>query len=159
MKKENMLTRLERAVEKKLPEDADFAIDWDRKNHTVELIVVLYAANPESQQIEDADGVLSEETVIEFEDSILLYHPEKSVFDAEDYLAVFPYQGKKGLPTAFIDQLAGYLADVVTDGLSDLLDFLADETAEVFELNWQDEEFERRLASADLTDFAAYPNY
>lgn len=159
MKKENMLTYLEQQLEKKLG-NYDFAIDWHTKSHTVEVIVVLYAQNQAEQAIEDTVGTQTEEEVIEFEDSLLLFDPSKSTPPTDDYLAILPFEGKKGLPKQTITAIATYLNDVLTEGESDLMDFLADDEAEIFELNWQAEAFEKILATTkESTDYVAYPKY
>ena len=44
MKKATMLTYLEEQLEKHLG-DYEVGLDWDRKNHTIEVIVRLYAEN------------------------------------------------------------------------------------------------------------------
>lgn len=160
MKKEHMLTFLEKQLEKNLG-DYDFAIDWDAKSHTVEVIAVLYAQNQGSEAIADLDGIETEEEVIEFEDSVLLYDPAKGdVVDEEDYLAVIPYEGKKGIQKKVLITLAKYLGQVLTEGESDLMDFLANEDAEVFELQWNQVEFEKQLADATgPTEYVPYPKY
>ena len=86
MKKENLLDYLDQAIEKTIT-DYDVALDWDTKNHTIEIIVRLFAENKAHFEIDDAEGVVSEEDVIEFEDGILLFNPQKSNFDEADYLA------------------------------------------------------------------------
>ena len=58
-------------------------LDWDRKNHSVEIIFRLFAENPAKLQLDDAEGVTSEEEVIEFEDGILLVDPKKSKYDTK----------------------------------------------------------------------------
>ncbi len=160
MKKEHMLTFLEKQLEKNLG-DYDFAIDWDTKGHTVEVMVVLYAQNQGKGAIADLEGVESEEEVIEFEDSVLLYDPAKgAVADTEDYLALIPYEGKKGIQKKVLMVLAKYLSQILTEGESDLMDFLANEDAEVFELQWDQAEFDKQLAEATgPTEYVPYPKY
>ena len=154
-----MLTYLEAQLEKQLG-DYDFAIDWDTKKHTVEVIVVLYAQNKGEQAFEDTEGVQSEEEIIEFEDSLLLYNPARGSVAADGYLTTIPYEGKKGLKKATIIALASYLKDILTEGESDLLDFLNDEAAEVFELKWADDKFAEKLTEIkEPADFAVYPKY
>ena len=133
--KTNILTYLDEALTKKIP-DYDVALDWDKKNHTIEIVLRLFAENKAKLTIDDAAGVESEEEIIEFEDGILLFNPQKSKFEETDYLAVLPYEGKKGMPKAMLDGLVDYLQLVLDEGQSDLLDFLADETAEVFALTF-----------------------
>lgn len=162
MKKKNMLEFLDKQLEKELG-DYDFAIDWDTKNHTVEIIVVLYAHNNQSVTLADLDGIQSEEEVIEFEDAILLAPEGKYSGEADDYLAVLPYAGKKGLKQGTIEAIASYLSQVVAQGEGNLMDFLQDETQEVFELYWDQEAFAKieaeRLAKSQGQTEWPYPRY
>lgn len=140
--------------------DYDIALDWDTKNHTVEILFHLYAENSQGQAIDDAEGVTSEEEIIEFEDGILLYHPQKSQFNREDYLQAFPYEGKKGLSMAFLNALVDYLQIVLDEGQAELLDFLSDE-AEIFELKWDESRFEQEVEkhAAESATYLPYPSY
>lgn len=161
MKKETMLVYLDDQINKNIDE-YDLAIDWDKKNHSIEVIIRLFAENKENEQIGDVEGTLSEEEYIEFEDGILFYNPAKSQPDSEDYLALIPYEGKKGIKKSVLDGFVVYLKDVLADGQSDLLDFLSDETAEIFELSWSQELFEQAIQQCEnkMTDtYIAYPSY
>ena len=62
---------------KKTITDYDVALDWDTKNHTIEIIVRLFVENKAHFEIDDAEGVVSEEDVIEFEDGILIIQSTK----------------------------------------------------------------------------------
>ncbi|MGX6962342.1 DUF3013 family protein [Vagococcus xieshaowenii] len=162
MKKMNMLEYLDKQLEKEM-QDYDFAIDWNTKAHTVEVMVVLYAHNNKSVTIADLDGIESEEEVIEFEDAILLAPEGKFTGDPDDYLAVLPYAGKKGMKQGTITAIAKYLYQVVAQGESDLMDFLQDETQEVFELYWDQDAFaaieaEQLAKSQGQTEWP-YPRY
>lgn len=51
---------------------------------------------------------------------------------------------------------------VLDEGQSDLLDFLSDETAEVFELHWEPADFEamiKKVAETEKEQWIAYPSY
>lgn len=156
MAKFGFLSVLEEELEKAL--SCDFAMDWDKKNHAVEVTIVLEAQNQSGVETIDANGEVSSEDVV-FEDYVLFYHPEKSRFDAEDYLVAIPYDPKKGMSREFLAYFAGQLNDVATEGLSDLMDFLTDETAIDFGLTWDDEAFENGRAEVVETDFYPYPRY
>lgn len=164
MKKKNMLEYLDEQLEKSL-KDYDFAIDWDRKTHRVEIIVVLYAHNNQSLKVEDLDGVQSEEEIIEFEDAVLLYPQGNPIDedDKQDYLAVLPYEGKKGMTQGELKGIARYLFQILELGEEELMDFLQDETKELFELRWDSEEF--RLLVDNYTkqkngqEYYPYPRY
>ena len=161
MKKKDLLTYLDEIIEKQVT-DYDVALDWDTKNHTIEIVVRLFAENKAQFEIDDAEGIVSQEPIIEFEDGVLLFNPQKSVFDERNYLAVIPYEGKKGLRKAVLDGFIHYLKVVLDEGQSDLLDFLSDETAEVFELHWEPADFEamiKKVAETEKEQWIAYPSY
>lgn len=55
------------------------------------------------------------------------------------------------------------MKEVLLDGESDLMDFLADETVEVFELNWSEQEFQRIETECSAKEqeisYLPYPSY
>lgn len=156
MAKETILSYLDEQLEK-IPYDT--AIDWDTRNHTIEVVFRLFGENKAQLAIDDAEGVLSEEEVIMFEDGILFYDPQKSKFDEEDYLAAIPFNGKKGLEKAILDATIVYLKEVLDQGQDELLDFLADDAQEVFELKWDSEYFARLAADKIGGEKLPYPSY
>ena len=158
MKKENMLEVLEKELEKRIDE-GDFAIDWNPKKHQFEVIVLLFAENKEKEAIEDEEGVLSEEEVIEFEDAILFYANESEVVDSEEYLTTIKFDRKKGLSREWIRTFATYLNEVLLEGQNDLFDFLTDESIETFELKWDEEHFNKQVEGLDNKTFVPYPKY
>lgn len=161
MAKETMLSYLDTQLTKKMDE-YEVALDWDTKNHTIEVVIRLFAENKTQLTVDDAAGVTSEEEIIEFEDGILFYDQTKSKFDAEDYLATIGFEGKKGVTKAVINALIRYLPEVLTKGQDDLMDFLVAEEVEVFEL-----EFDEAILDAYITEetdhakttFLPYPSY
>ncbi len=156
------MTYLEQQLTTQL-EDYDTTIEWDTKNHAIVLEFTLFAENSVGTQIDDKEGVSSDEAIIEFEDALLFYHPEKTKFDPNDYLTTIPYEGKKGIKKATIEAVVLYLKEVLLDGESDLMDFLADETVEVFELNWSEQEFQRIETECSAKEqeisYLPYPSY
>ena len=95
MAKETMLTYLDEQLTKRLP-DYDVAIDWDVKNHTVELVIRLFAENPTKLHLDDAQGVASEEEVIEFEEAVF-----ELKWDRERFAAIVRENEAKG-QTAYL---------------------------------------------------------
>lgn len=161
MKKATMLTYLDQQITKKITE-YDVALDWNTKNHSIEVVFRLFAENNEHEQIDDLEGTVSQEEIIEFEDGVLFYNPEKTSVDGEEFLAVIPYEGKKGIKQSVLDGFVDYLNEVLTEGQSDLLDFLTDENQEVFELKWSQEAFEAAVKKYQQTEgdtYIAYPSY
>lgn len=161
MAKETMLTYLDQQVTKHLA-DYEVAIDWDTRNHAIELIVRLFAENTTNVRIDDKEGVTSEEEIIEFEDAILFYDERKTTFDADDYLATIPFEGKKGIKRSIIDAVIAYLPEILVMGQDDLFDFLASEADDAtFELVFSADRLTELQATVqtDADAFLPYPSY
>lgn len=156
MAKFGFLSVLEEELDKHL--NYDFAMDWDKKNHALEVTFVLEAQNSSAIETVDDQGETSSEDIV-FEDYVLFYNPVKSRFDAEDYLVTIPYEPKKGLSREFLAYFAETLNEVATEGLSDLMDFLTDDSIEEFGLSWGTDAFENGRAELKETEFYAYPRY
>ncbi|WEV45246.1 DUF3013 family protein [Streptococcaceae bacterium ESL0687] len=155
MAKLDFLDVLDSKLDKNFP--YDYQINWDKKNHAVEVAFLLDAENKDGITIVDSDDVESSDNII-YEDAIVLVNPTKSKVDPEDYLAVIPY-GDKGLSLEFIDMLVGFLTEVAHTGLDDLMDFLADPEAEEFFLKFDTEDFNKQSTELVETEFYKYPRY
>ena len=66
---------------------------------------------------------------------------------------------KKAFHVNFLAYFAETLNDVATKGLDDLMDFLADENATDFALEWDTESFENGKVALKETEYFAYPRY
>ena len=129
MAKYGFLEILDEEMGKSFP--FDYEINWDKKNHAVEVAFLLEVQNP--------GGI---ETV-----------------EAEDYLAALPYEPKKGLSREFLAYFVDFLTQTAESGLDALMDFLADPEAAEFEMAWNAEAFENGRAELIETDFYPYPRY
>ena len=129
----------------------DVSLDWDKKSHSFVVDLVFYIENKAGQQMEDADGILSDEPIIAFSDAILIYDGKKGLagYDADDFLACLAFDGKEGWSLAYGKAFLTYLQIIMDNGTRDLLKFFADDEDEVFELEWSDEEFSRLLKNAE----------
>ena len=156
MAKYGFLDILDKEMEKSFP--FDYEINWDKKNHAVELSFLLEVQNANSIELLDIDGESSAEDIF-FEESVLFYNPTKSHFETEDYLTVVPYEPKKGLSREFLTYFVDFLKQTAEEGLDALMDFLADPAAEEFEIVWNNEAFEKGRAGLTETEFYPYPRY
>ncbi|MCB4928919.1 DUF3013 family protein [Streptococcus mutans] len=150
------LTVLEEEMDKHF--SFDYAMDWIKKNHAVELAFVLEAQNAGSVEAIDDQGELSSEDIV-FEDHVLFYNPAKSTFDADNYLVTIPYDPKKGLSREFLAYFVDFLSQTAEAGLGALLDFLADPEAAEFEISWNSQAFDEGRAKLTETKFYPYPRY
>ena len=156
MAKYGFLSVLEEEMDKHF--HYDYALDWNKENHAVELSFVLEVQNADSVETIDDKGEVSNEDII-FEDYVLFYNPAKSKFDADDYLVTVPYDPKKGLSREYLAYFAQTLNDVAIQGLDDLMDFLTDEAATDFSLEWDTETFDNGRAELEETEYYGYPRY
>ncbi|EOT40589.1 DUF3013 family protein [Enterococcus columbae] len=162
MAKETMLTYLDQLIDQKIT-DYDVALDFDSRNHTIEIVVRLFAENKQHLALDDVEGNQSAEEMIEYEDGILLYNAQKSQFEEEYYLKTLPFTSKKGMQKAELAALVDYLQEILDQGQADLLDFLAeDSTQEVFALRFDEEIYAKKLAAYQEKlgqDYVSYPSY
>lgn len=152
-KKEDMLTWLDQMIDTYIGDAYDVAVNWDSRHHQIEILMCLFTENKEELAVVDVCDVAAE-SVIEFEDSLLLYGGEKQNIDSADYLATFSFNRRQGMEKAKMAAIIMMLREVLDEGQSDLLDFMTDETIEEFELHWPEEEWQRTLQQAQQI----YPN-
>ena len=156
MSKYGFLDVLEEEMEKVFP--FDFEINWDKKNHAVEVAFLLEVQNTGGVALVDESGEESDEDIF-FEEAVIFYNPAKSDVEEEAYLTALPYEPKKGLSREFLAYFATFLKDTAELALDDLMDFLADEEAESFEIVWNQEVFEEGKVGLEESTFYAYPRY
>ncbi|MFC3927534.1 DUF3013 family protein [Streptococcus caprae] len=154
MSKYGFLSVLEEELEKHF--SYDFAMDWDKKNHAVEVSFILEVGLPEGVELADVEA---DDEGVALEEFVLFYNPEKSHFDPEDYLVAIPYEPKKGLSREFLAYFAQFLQETADQGLSDLLDFLMDETVDDFAIAWNADAFEQGRAELTEKEWFGYPRY
>ncbi len=150
MQQADLLTFLENGLGQ-LDFDGDLDLGWQKKERTFSIDLIFYAQNNDHQEITDSEGVLSNEEIITFVDSILIYDEQK--FDPsmvqQDYLICLPFAGKQGWSLAYGQAFLTYLQIILDNGQSDLLDFLNNSEAEIFELEWSKDEFAKILAAEE----------
>ena len=84
---------------------------------------------------------------------------KKNHVDEDAYLTAIPYEPKKGLSREFLSYFATFLRDTAELALDELMDFLADEEAESFEIVWNQEVFEEGKVGLEESTFYPYPRY
>ncbi|GFH40461.1 DUF3013 family protein [Lactococcus insecticola] len=136
----------------------DYEINWDKKNHAVEVFYLIDVENPgvAVTDTENDDEASSEN--ISFEDAVVFYNPEKSKIQADDYLASFPYAPKKGLSKEYIQYVVAFLQETADNELDALMDFLASDESE-FTGTFDQEAFDEGVKKLVETEFFAYPRY
>lgn len=136
----------------------DYEINWDKKNHAVEIFYLLDVENPGVAVTDGADDVAASSDNISFEDAVVFFNPDKSTLAEDDYLAAFPYDQKKGLSQEFITYFVGFLQETADTELDALMDFLSSDEPE-FSGTFDMSAFEKGAAELTETTFFPYPRY
>ncbi|GAX47977.1 DUF3013 family protein [Pseudolactococcus reticulitermitis] len=156
MSKYGFLDALDKALAKAFT--YDYEINWDKKNHAVEIFYLLDVENPGVAVTDTEDDTEASSENISFEDAVVFYNPAKSQIAVEDYLASFPYGPKKGLSQEFIAYFVTFLQETADNELDALTDFLSSDEAE-FAGTFDLESFEKGREKLVETTFFAYPRY
>ena len=135
--------------------DGDLSLNWDKDAHVIELEITMTVQSESGIEVEDQSGETVDNGPVEYQDAILFYDETRLHGEdyADDYLAVFGFNGKKGIDKATVDALFIYLQDFLDDSESDLMDFV-DGTSDddTFVLNFDDAAFERILTEQPEED-------
>ncbi|MCT3359398.1 DUF3013 family protein [Latilactobacillus curvatus] len=143
----------------------DMNINWDKQARAIELEFTLNVTKEQVIAVEDQNGELNESDEISYEDAILFFDESKmDGFEyADNYLAVIPFAGRKGLNAQVGRGFFNYLQDLLDEGEDQLAAFVNDESdEETFILNWDDTVFQATVAQADdqlAKKYYAYPKY
>ena len=134
--------------------DGDFVLNWDQKQRCFKIEFTFFAENKQHDAIYDLTGVKSDEPVISFLDSILVYDQTNLnlQINQDDYLICLPFAGENGWTLAMGKAFFAYLQIVLDNGQSDLLDFLNEAKIKVFELEWSKTRFKQILTGFQSTD-------
>lgn len=145
--------------------DGDLDINWDKDAHVFELELTMYVDATGDFEVEDQDGQEIVDGEVDYSDAILFY--DKTRVDGneykDNYLTIFGFDGKKGMPQATLDALFTYLQTLLDAGQNALFDFVdGSSEAETFELTFDQAAFEAELAKQPAkaqTTFIPYPKY
>ena len=151
MTKQNMIDYLDSTLSEANLE-FDWSIEWKKRQHVIEVTFTLYAETAPELVIQDVEGTVNTENIIQFEDAVCFYSTEKSKIILDDYLVTFPFDFKKGIEKGYIDAFVKMLRIVATEGQSDLLDFATDSTIETFEMEWNQANFEQTIQTLKDTN-------
>lgn len=129
----------------------DWEVNWNKKQHVIELFFTIYTEPAPDFIIQDEEGTINEEEGIQFEDAICFYDPDKSKVLLDEYLHAFPFPIKKGIEKGFIDAIIKVLRIVVGEGQTNLDEFVKVPEIETFEMVWNEENFAQTVETLKAT--------
>lgn len=89
-------------------------------------------------QVQDLIGQNNESGYIQFEDSICFYDPGVSHVQPQNYLEAVPFDNQLGIDKGIVFSYIKQLNIVLSEGKSNLKEFVSDTTIGEFELMWSD---------------------
>lgn len=155
MTKETITTYLETSMKEQLS-NFEWEVIWHKRQHIIEVAVVIYAESYGELITSDIDGTVNEPNLIQFEDSICFYDPQKSKILSENYLKTIPFDTKVGIEKGFLDAVIKVLRIVVQEGQTQLIEFVKDPTIDTFELEWNETNLDNTVET--LIDIDRYDN-
>ncbi|SFH67707.1 DUF3013 family protein [Pisciglobus halotolerans] len=163
MTKETIITYLENILEEQLF-GFEWHVNWQQRQHLIEVAVVLYAEAHGELVTSDVDGTVNEPHLIQFEDSICFYDPHKSKILPDDYLKTIPFDSKAGIEKGLLDAVIKVLRITAQEGQSNLIEFVKDPAIETFELVWNETNLENTINTLKSIDRynkqrVPYPKY
>lgn len=160
-KKENMLDYIGDKMDD-LDFDGDLNINWDKEAHVMELEYTMTVQTTKDYTIENQEGEVAENGDVSYDDAVLFYDKTRIDGDeyADNYLAIIPFAGKKGIDQATVDGFFAYFQELLDDGESDLLDFV-DGTSKQdnFAMEFDEDAFKRAVAQQPAAKQAVYFGY
>lgn len=108
------------------------------KKKMIELYISFYVETKEEVQVQDSLGQNNEPGGVQFEDIICFYDPAYSHVKPQNYLAAIAFDSHTGLEKGFVDAILRQINLTTKQGMVDLKEFLSNDLAGEFELNWND---------------------
>lgn len=160
MKKKSLIDYLAQHTEE-FDFDGVLHWNWIKSQRAFILEMEFFVENTDDQKIIDSNNVSSIEPVINFVDEILLYDQTKPCsFNENDYLITLSFNGKKGWTKGKADAFLTVLKETLDNGESDLLDFINQDEIEVFNLDWNMQNFENYVEeNKDEQKILPYPKF
>ncbi|PRY84138.1 DUF3013 family protein [Alkalibacterium olivapovliticus] len=126
------------------------------KKKLIELYISIYVETNEDIQVQDTLGQNNEPGSVQFEDVICLYDPAYSHVKPQNYLAAIPFDSHVGLEKGYVDALLRQINLTTKQGMVDLKEFLEDDFAGQFKLNWNENNLNSLIKT--LKDTNRYEN-
>lgn len=128
---------------KELSPNFNWKIIKDSKKNLIELYITFRVETRDEIQVQDTIGNNNDPGYVQFEDVICFYDPAYSHLKPQNYLAAISFDSHAGIDKGFVDVLIRQINLVTKQGMVQLREFLLDDYAGEFELNWS----ERQLNS------------
>ncbi|MCC5894816.1 MAG: DUF3013 family protein [Alkalibacterium sp.] len=108
------------------------------KKKLIELYISFNVETGEDIQVQDTLGQNNEPGNVQFEDVICLYDPAYSHVSPQNYLAAIAFDSNIGIEKGYLDAILRQINLTTKQGMVELREFLSDDFAGEFKLNWNE---------------------
>ena len=123
---------------KKLLPNFKWRLVKDSKKKMIELYVTFHVETENDIQVQDALGQNNEPGIVQFEDVLCFYDPAYSHVKPQNYLTAISFDSHVGLEKGYVDAVLRQINLTTKQGMVDLREFLEDDFAGEFKLNWNE---------------------
>lgn len=124
----------------------------DSHKHALELYFVVSIENTTGQYVQDVNGQVNENNLIQFEDVICLYDETNNRIEPENYLYALPFNVEVGIEKGHVDALLKQLNIIVAGAKSKVREFLLDASQDEFSLEWHELNFKNTIDTLKNTN-------
>lgn len=124
----------------------------DTKKQLIEVKVTFNLEVDDSLQVQDVIGKNNESGYIQFEDSICFYDPAISHIQPKNYLKAISFNNQLGIDKGLVFSYLKQLNIVLSQGRTQLEEFVSDTTIGEFELKWRSNDLNQTIDTLKETN-------
>lgn len=124
----------------------------DSHKNALELYFVVSIENTTGQYVQDVNGQVNENNLIQFEDVICIYDETNNRIEPENYLYALPFNVEVGIEKGHVDALLKQLNIIVAGAKSKVREFLLDASQDEFSLEWHELNFKNTIDTLKNTN-------
>lgn len=124
----------------------------DSHKNALELYFVVSLENETDQYVQDVNGQVNKNNLIQFEDVICLYDETSNRIVPSNYLYALPFNAELGIEEGHVDALLKQLNIIVSGANSKVREFLLDASQDEFSLEWHELNFKNTIETLQNTN-------
>lgn len=124
----------------------------DSHKHALELYFVVSLENQTDQYVQDVNGQVNKNNLIQFEDVICIYDEINHRIVPSNYLYALPFNVEVGIEEGHVDALLKQLNIILAGANSKVRDFLLDASQAEFSLEWHEVNFQNTIETLRNTN-------
>lgn len=117
----------------------------DSQKNALEIYFVVSLENEADQYVQDVNGQVNQDKLIQLEDVICIYNDKNNRIEPKNYLYALPFNPENGIEEGHVDALLKQLNIIIAGANSQIREFLLDASQNEFKLEWHDVNFSNTI--------------